>query len=78
MPKHFWYEAIHIDVYIMNRTPTAAVHGMTLEERFTGKKLDVSHLKVFGCIEYVHVPDELRKKLDPKDEKCIFIGYSLE
>ena len=78
MPKHFWSEAVHTIVYIMNRTPIAAVHGMTPEERFTGKKPDVSHLKVFGCIAYVHVPDELRKKLDPKAEKCIFIGYSLE
>ena len=51
---------------------------MTSEERFTGIKSDVSHLKVFGCIAYVHIPDELRTKLDPKAEKCIFIGYSLE
>jgi len=33
---------------------------------------------VFGCIAYVHVPDENRSKLDPKIMKCIFIGYSLE
>ena len=78
MPKHFWSEAVHTVVYIMNRTPTAVVHGMTPEERFTGKKPDVSHLKVFGCVAYVHVPYELWKKLDPKAEKCIFIGYSLE
>ena len=63
MPKHFWSEAVHTAVYIMNRTPTAAVHGMTPEERFTGKKPDVSHLKVSGCIAYVHVPDELRKNV---------------
>ena len=76
--SHFWYEAVHIAAYSMNRTPTIAIHKMTPEERFTGKKLDMSHLKVFGCIAYVHVPDELQKKLDPKVEKCIFIGYSLE
>ena len=35
----------------------------------------VSQLKVFGCVAYAHVPDELRKKLD-KGQKCIFIGYS--
>jgi len=51
---------------------------MTPKEKFTGKKPDVSHLRVFGCIAYVHVPDEKRSKLDPKVEKCIFIGYSSE
>jgi hypothetical protein len=51
---------------------------MTPEEKFTGKKLDVSHLIVFGCITCMHVPDEKISKLDPKAEKCIFIGYSLE
>ena len=51
---------------------------MTPEEKFTGKKPDLSHLKVFGCLAYVHIPDELRSKLDPKAEKCTFIGYSLE
>ena len=35
----------------------------------------VSHLKVFGCIAYAHVSDEMRKKIDKKGEKCIFIGY---
>jgi hypothetical protein len=51
---------------------------MTPEEKFTGKKPNVSHLRVFGCIAYVHVSDEKRSKLNPKVEKCIFIGYSLE
>jgi len=76
LPNYFWVEAVVTTVYIMNRTPTAAVHGMTLEEKFKGKKPDVSHLRVFDCIAYVHVPDEKRSKLDPKAEKCIFIGYS--
>ncbi len=74
----FWAETIVTIVYIMNQTPTTIVHGMTFEEKFTGKKLDVSHLKVFGCIAYVHVLDEERSKLDPKVEKCILIGYSSE
>jgi hypothetical protein len=62
----------------MNQTPTTIVHGMTFEEKFTGKKLDVSHLKVFGCIAYVHVPNETRSKLNSKTDKCIFIGYSFK
>jgi hypothetical protein len=78
LPNYFWAKAVSTVVYIMNRTPTTTVHGMTFEKKFTGKKLDVSHLIVFGCITYVHVLDEKRSKLDPKAEKCIFIGYSLE
>jgi len=62
----------------MNRTSTSAIHGMTHEEKFTGKKPDVSHLRVFGCITHVHVHDDKRSKLDPKAKKCIFIGYSSE
>ena len=77
MPDYFWAEAVATAVYIMNRTPTAAFHGMTHEEMYTGQKPDISHLKVFGCIAYVNVPDEKRTKLDPKAEKCIFIGYAL-
>jgi hypothetical protein len=33
---------------------------MTLEEKLTGKKPDVLHFRMFGCIAYVHVPDEKR------------------
>jgi len=50
-----------------------AIHGMIPEEKFTSKKPDVSHFRMFGCITYVHVPNEKRSKLDPKVEKCIFI-----
>jgi len=78
LPNYFWAEAVIVVIYIMNRTPTAVVHGMTPKEKFTGKKLDVSHLRMFSYIAYVHVPNEKRSKLNPKAEKCIFIGYSLE
>jgi hypothetical protein len=78
LQNYFWAEVVATIVYIMIRTPIAAVHGMTPEEKFTGKKLDVSHLIVFGCITYVHVPDEKRSKLNPKAKKCIFIRYSLK
>ena len=78
MPHFYWAEAINTAVYIMNRTLIVVVHNVTPEEKYTGTKPDLSHMKVFGCIAYVHVPDEMRTKLDPKAEKCVFIGYSLE
>jgi transposase InsO family protein len=75
-PNYFWAEAVATVVYIMNRTPTVVVHGITPEQKFTGKTPDVSHFRMFGRIAYVHVPDEKRSKLDLKAKKCIFIGYS--
>jgi hypothetical protein len=78
LPNYFWAKAIVTVVYIMNRTPIATIHGMTSEEKFTSKKPDVSHLRVFGYIAYVHVHDEKRSKLDPKADNCIFIRISLE
>jgi len=78
LPNYSWAEVITTIVYIMNRTPTMVVHGMTPKEKFIGKKPNVSHLIMFGYIVYMHVPNEKRSKLDPKSKKCIFIGYSLE
>ena len=35
----------------------------------------MSHLKIFGCPVYVHIPKENRTKLDPSGKKGIFVGY---
>ena len=44
-------------------------------EAWFGKKPSLSHLRVFGCDAYMHIPKEKRSKLDNKVVKCIFIGY---
>jgi hypothetical protein len=52
LPNYILVEAVAIVVYIMNWTPTVVVHGMTPEEKFTSKKLDVSHLR---CLVALHI-----------------------
>jgi hypothetical protein len=42
---------------------------------FTGKKPEVSHLKIFGCPMFIHIPKEKRNKLEPSRKKGIFVGY---
>jgi len=48
----------------------------TPEEVFTGKKPEVSHLRIFGCPVYRHVPKEKRTKLEPSRKKGTFVGYN--
>ncbi|KAK2985060.1 hypothetical protein RJ640_022938 [Escallonia rubra] len=76
LPKEFWAEAVDCAVYLSNRSPTRSVWNQTPQEAWSGYKPSVSHLKVFGSIAYVHVPDQQRKKLDDKSEKFISISYS--
>ena len=40
-----------------------------------GKKSDISHLKVFGCLSYVLVLSGQRRKLHARARKAIFVGY---
>ena len=65
-------------MYSINRCPTVGIHSVTPEEVWTNKKPNLAHLKFFGCVCYVHVPQELRTKLDAKSKKCVFVGYSPE
>ena len=74
----FWAEAISCSSYVRNRLPTSALkEGETPYERWYGRKPDVSHFRVFGCMAYALVPDCERRKLDTKSKKMRFVGYSL-
>ena len=74
----FWAEAISTAAYVRNRLPTTALkENETPYERWYGKKPDVSHLRVFGCMAYANVPEGERRKLDSKSKRMRFVGYSL-
>ncbi|KAL4295185.1 hypothetical protein GQ457_12G009340 [Hibiscus cannabinus] len=68
VPKSFWLEAVSLSVHVLNRRPTHAVRNRTLEEAWSGRRLDVRHFRVFNCVVYSHVPDQKRTKLDDKAE----------
>ncbi len=55
--------------------PTKALDSKTAQEAWTGTKPDVSHLRVFGCKAFAHIPDEKRSKLESKSRPCVFLGY---
>ncbi|KXJ83029.1 hypothetical protein RP20_CCG009471 [Aedes albopictus] len=75
--KVFWVQAIETAAYIVNRCPTSANDsGKTPVELWNGRRPDVSRLRTFGCVAYVHVPKERRKKLDAKAWRGVFVGYA--
>jgi hypothetical protein len=75
LPMCLWVEAIMITVYVQNRLSHSTLGLKTPEGMFTGKKPEVSHLKMFGCPVFIHIPKEKRNKLEPSGKKGIFVGY---
>jgi transposase InsO family protein len=77
LPKVYWSEAVYAANYVRNLCPVAG-KSKTPWELWTGKKPDVSHLRVFGCVAYALIPKEERarsRKADARAERCIMVGY---
>jgi len=68
-------EAVDTARYLVNMSPSSTLVETTPNEVWSNKKPSVSHLKVSGCDAFVHVPKEMRNKIDKKEFKCIFIKY---
>ncbi|KAK1666315.1 hypothetical protein QYE76_054474 [Lolium multiflorum] len=75
LPLSFWSYALETATFTLNRAPSKSVETTPYELWFN-KKPKLSFLKVWGCEAYVKKlqPD----KLEPKAEKCVFIGYPKE
>ena len=65
IPLFLWPEVLQAIVYIMNRTATQTLNGMTPFEAFMKQanperayKPSVSHLQVLGCKTYMQIPKE--------------------
>ena len=74
LPMHLWVEADRTAVYAHNCTPHRVLENKTPKEVFFEKKLEFSHLRIFGCPVYIHIPKEKRTKLDPSGRKGIICG----
>lgn len=73
LPKTFWHQAITAAAYLRNRSPRCSNNANSPHEIWTGKKQDLTNLRVFGCVAYAH--NKPTDKLDSKSKKGIFMGY---
>jgi transposase InsO family protein len=75
MPNRFRGEAVLTAVYILNRSFTRALDGMTPFEAWHGRKPAVEHLRAFGCVAHAKITKPGLKKLDDRSIKAVFLGY---
>jgi hypothetical protein len=73
--QEFWAEAVDTTKYLVNVYPSLTLVGLTPHEVCFDKNPSLSHIKIFVCDAFVHVPKEKRSNMDNKAVKCIFIGY---
>lgn len=78
VPSRFWAECMKTAVYVTNRLPQPRLGFVSPFQKLWNIKPTVSHLRVFGCVCYVFIPDHLRSKFDKKAHRCIFVGYDNE
>lgn len=62
---------------MLNRLPTRALNGRTLYEAWSGKRINLAHIQVFGCITYIKVPAVHTKKLDDRGKMVVYLGKEL-
>lgn len=66
LPKVFWAKTLNTTSFIINRSPSSAIDFKIPKEVWSGKLVDYSSLKIFGCRAYVYVQSGERSKLDLK------------
>ncbi|KAL2232590.1 UNVERIFIED_CONTAM: Retrovirus-related Pol polyprotein from transposon TNT 1-94 [Sesamum indicum] len=76
LPKMFWADAVNTAAFLINRGPSVPLNNRIPEEVWSGKKVDLSFLRTFGCSAYILNDD--RTKLDAKSIKYTFIGYGTD
>ena len=75
LSQDYQEEIVDMTCYLVNRLSTLVLVKKTPYNAWVVELPSLSHLKAFGCDSFMHIPQEGRKKLDSKSEKCIFMRY---
>jgi hypothetical protein len=76
LKKGSWTESVLTSVYLINRSPTAALEKSIPAELWYGQKQNLQKLRVFGNLVYLHIPHEITKgKFDTRTKNCTMLGY---
>ncbi|GAA0151556.1 hypothetical protein LIER_10254 [Lithospermum erythrorhizon] len=75
LPRIFWGEPLNASIQIINLSPITTLEGKVPNEVWSRKGVTYKHLRVFGCIAFVHVPKDERTKLDAKSKEYVLLSH---
>ena len=76
LPYRFWAETMNTTCHIHNRVTLRTGTTTTLYELWKGRKPTVKYFHVFGSKCYILTDKDYKRKMDPKSDEGIFLGYS--
>lgn len=74
VPNYLWGEGVRHSTYLINRVATKFLESMTPYEALKGRKPNIKHLKVFGCLGYAKVDKPHLRKVDDHTRTLVHLG----
>ncbi len=71
----FWIEVVNTTTYLTNCNPSKPNGELILEHVYVRKPPQLRHMKMFGCLAYIHISKMKGDKLVPQMLCGIFVGY---
>jgi hypothetical protein len=62
LPKSLWIKAVNTTNYVVNHSSSQTNQGNTHKELWFKNKLDLGHLKIFGCVVLALILNPKKKK----------------
>jgi hypothetical protein len=61
-PAFLWTKAMNMANYLININPNIVSQNVIPEELYIGKQPNISHLRVYNCLAFVHVLSNHKNK----------------
>lgn len=74
MTNYLWGEAVRRATYLINQIATRSLQDQTLYEVLKGRKPNLNHLRVFGCLGYAKIEKAQLRKLDDRSRMLVHLG----
>lgn len=72
--NYMWGEGVRHATYLINRVATKVLKTSTPYEALKGRKPNIEHLRVFGCIGYAKIDSPHLRKLDDRTRTLVHLG----